>query len=173
MSENHIPFDFWDDSTLANQGTGKTIEKPLKELPLNFGNVYCLIIKISLIYKTQEWRGGTLPFIPVFQGSLVEPPVRFGLHFSIFCPLMVAFYSVCLFWVTNFFVCFRVWTNFQLIWIFLQVSLWLTQRLLYIFWVWQNLASAEDRIPIIPSVARADTSSANTTGLAVSDLWNS
>ena len=35
MSENHIPFDFCDDSTLANQGVGKTIEKPLKELPWN------------------------------------------------------------------------------------------------------------------------------------------
>ena len=33
--KNHIPFDFWDDSTLANQGAGKTIEKPLKELPWN------------------------------------------------------------------------------------------------------------------------------------------
>ena len=32
--KNHIPFDFWD-STLANQGAGKTIEKPLKELPWN------------------------------------------------------------------------------------------------------------------------------------------
>ena len=33
--KNHIPFDFLDDSTLANhdQGAGKTIEKPLKELP--------------------------------------------------------------------------------------------------------------------------------------------
>ena len=35
MSENHIPFDFRDDSTLANQGARKTIEKPLKELPWN------------------------------------------------------------------------------------------------------------------------------------------
>ena len=35
ISENHIPVDFWDDSTLANQGAGKTIEKPLKELPWN------------------------------------------------------------------------------------------------------------------------------------------
>ena len=33
--KNHIPFDFWDDSTLAYQGAGKTIEKPLKELPWN------------------------------------------------------------------------------------------------------------------------------------------
>ena len=33
--ENHIPFDFWDDSILANQGAGKTIEKPLKELAWN------------------------------------------------------------------------------------------------------------------------------------------
>ena len=33
MSEKHIPFDFSDDSTLANQRAGKTIEKPLKELP--------------------------------------------------------------------------------------------------------------------------------------------
>ena len=33
--KNHIPIDFWDDSTLANQGAGKTIEKPLKELPWN------------------------------------------------------------------------------------------------------------------------------------------
>ena len=33
--ENHIRFDFWDDSTLANQEAGKTIEKPLKELPWN------------------------------------------------------------------------------------------------------------------------------------------
>ena len=38
MSENlknHIPFDFWDDATLSNQGAMKTIEKPLKELPWN------------------------------------------------------------------------------------------------------------------------------------------
>ena len=33
--KNHIPFGFWDDSNLANQGAGKTIEKPLKELPRN------------------------------------------------------------------------------------------------------------------------------------------
>ena len=33
--QNHIPFDFWDDSTLANQGAGKTIEKPLNKLPWN------------------------------------------------------------------------------------------------------------------------------------------
>ena len=33
--KNHIHFDFWDDSTLANQGAGKTIEKPSKELPWN------------------------------------------------------------------------------------------------------------------------------------------
>ena len=33
--KNHIPFDFLDDSTLANQGAGKTIEKPLKELLWN------------------------------------------------------------------------------------------------------------------------------------------
>ena len=32
---NHIPFDFWDDSTPANQGARKTMEKPLKELPWN------------------------------------------------------------------------------------------------------------------------------------------
>ena len=31
--KNHIPFNFGDDSTLANQGARKTIEKPLKELP--------------------------------------------------------------------------------------------------------------------------------------------
>ena len=39
--KNHIPFDFWDDSTLANQGAGKTIEKPLKELPWNQQRKYC------------------------------------------------------------------------------------------------------------------------------------
>ena len=33
--KNHIPFDFWDDSTSANQEAGKTIEKPLNELPWN------------------------------------------------------------------------------------------------------------------------------------------
>ena len=33
--KKHIPFDFWNDSTLANQGTLKTIEKSLKELPWN------------------------------------------------------------------------------------------------------------------------------------------
>ena len=33
--KNHIPFDFWDDLSLTNQGAGKTIEKPLKELPWN------------------------------------------------------------------------------------------------------------------------------------------
>ena len=31
----YIPFNFSDDSTLANQGAGKTIEKPLQELPWN------------------------------------------------------------------------------------------------------------------------------------------
>ena len=36
--KNHIPFDFSDDSTLANQAAGKTIEKPLKELPWNQQN---------------------------------------------------------------------------------------------------------------------------------------
>ena len=35
MSKSHIRFDVWDDSTLANQKTGKTIEKPLKELLWN------------------------------------------------------------------------------------------------------------------------------------------
>ena len=33
--KNHIPFDFWDDSTSANQRAGKTIKKPLKEFPWN------------------------------------------------------------------------------------------------------------------------------------------
>ena len=33
--KNHIPFDFWNDSTLTNQGARKTIEKLLKELPWN------------------------------------------------------------------------------------------------------------------------------------------
>ena len=33
--KNHIPFDFWDDLTLANQGARKAIEKRLKELPWN------------------------------------------------------------------------------------------------------------------------------------------
>ena len=33
--KNQIPFDFCDNSTLANQGAGKTIEKLLKELPWN------------------------------------------------------------------------------------------------------------------------------------------
>ena len=33
--KNHIPVDFWDDSTLANKEAGKAIEKPLKELPWN------------------------------------------------------------------------------------------------------------------------------------------
>ena len=33
--KNHVRFDFWDDSTLANQKTGKTIENPLKELQRN------------------------------------------------------------------------------------------------------------------------------------------
>ena len=33
--KNQVRFDFWDDSTLANQKTGKIIEKPLKELPWN------------------------------------------------------------------------------------------------------------------------------------------
>ena len=33
--KNHIPFDFWNDSTSANQGAGKTLEKPLKELSWN------------------------------------------------------------------------------------------------------------------------------------------
>ena len=35
MSEKPHSFDFRDDSTLANQGAGKTIEKPLKDLPWN------------------------------------------------------------------------------------------------------------------------------------------
>ena len=33
--KNHIRFHFWDVSTSANQKTGKTIEKSLKELPWN------------------------------------------------------------------------------------------------------------------------------------------
>ena len=33
--KNHIRFDFWDDSSLVNQKTGKTTEKPLKELLWN------------------------------------------------------------------------------------------------------------------------------------------
>ena len=33
--KNHIPFDFWVDSTLANQEAGKTTRKPFKELPWN------------------------------------------------------------------------------------------------------------------------------------------
>ena len=33
--KNHIPFYFSDDSTLANQEAGETIEKPLNELPWN------------------------------------------------------------------------------------------------------------------------------------------
>ena len=41
--KNHIPFDFWDDSTLANQKAGKTIEKPLKELPSNQQIAYLVI----------------------------------------------------------------------------------------------------------------------------------
>ena len=41
--KNHIPFDFWDDSTLANQGAGKTIEKPLKELAWNQENFHIVI----------------------------------------------------------------------------------------------------------------------------------
>ena len=35
MSENHISFEFREDSTLANQGAGKTTEKSLKKLPWN------------------------------------------------------------------------------------------------------------------------------------------
>ena len=35
MSENHIPFDVWDDSTSLSQGAGKTIDEPLKDLPWN------------------------------------------------------------------------------------------------------------------------------------------
>ena len=35
MFKIHVRFEFWDDSTLVNQKTGKTIEKPLKELPWN------------------------------------------------------------------------------------------------------------------------------------------
>ena len=37
-SKNDVRFDFSDDSTLANQKIGKTIEKPLKELPWNQQN---------------------------------------------------------------------------------------------------------------------------------------
>ena len=33
--KNHVRFNLGDDSTLANQKTGKTIEKTLKELPWN------------------------------------------------------------------------------------------------------------------------------------------
>ena len=54
MSENHIPFDFCDDSILANQGAGKTIEKPLKELPWNQQNLeltVCNTIRTSLLSK--------------------------------------------------------------------------------------------------------------------------
>ena len=41
--KNHIPFEFWDDSTSANQGAGKAIEKPLKELPWNQQDCCCNI----------------------------------------------------------------------------------------------------------------------------------
>ena len=41
--KNHIPFDYWDDSTLANQGAGKTIQKPLKEShETNKAGIYCI-----------------------------------------------------------------------------------------------------------------------------------
>ena len=56
-ARNYIPFDFWDDSTLANQGAGKTIKKPWKELPWNqqiptfsvlFHNILMQVINGSL-----------------------------------------------------------------------------------------------------------------------------
>ena len=46
--QNHIPFDFWDDSTLANQGAGKTIEKPLNKLPWNQQFSYFPLSCVSL-----------------------------------------------------------------------------------------------------------------------------
>ena len=47
--KNHIPFDFWDDSTLADQGAWNTIEKPLKELPWNqqLKTHYCFAFQLS------------------------------------------------------------------------------------------------------------------------------
>ena len=56
MSENHIPFDFWDDSTLANQGAGKTIEKPLKELPWNQWWIFhCDTFLLPSMFATLIW----------------------------------------------------------------------------------------------------------------------
>ena len=45
--KNHISFDFLDDSTSTNQRAGKTIEKPLKELPWNQQNFKKVEINIS------------------------------------------------------------------------------------------------------------------------------
>ena len=63
--KNHTSFHFRDDSTLANQGAGKTIEKPLKELPWyqqtddrNF---------LILLYFTSDE-----PFIMIWSISLTE-----------------------------------------------------------------------------------------------------
>ena len=72
---NHIPFNFWDDSTLANQGAGKTIEKPLKELPWNqqishFVLIWWILlslVKFSLTWWTshmsEAWRLLNIKFL--------------------------------------------------------------------------------------------------------------
>ena len=60
--KNHIPFDFWDDSTLANQRAGKTIEKPLKELPWNQQYTYGSYFK--LLERGERELPGNVYFWP-------------------------------------------------------------------------------------------------------------
>ena len=59
----HIPFDFWDDSTLANQGAGKTIENHLKELPWN--QQHMELQSKGYEFHFQNWTFGlcTFPFV--------------------------------------------------------------------------------------------------------------
>ena len=54
--KNHIPFDFWDDSTSANQRAGKTIKKPLKELPWNQQIGFGMYITTAICYYSAAVR---------------------------------------------------------------------------------------------------------------------
>ena len=56
------------DSTLANQKTGKTIEKPLKELPWN--QQFCSYIRAFTVFFLMSW----LPLHYLELGSLLCEP---------------------------------------------------------------------------------------------------
>ena len=49
--KNHIPFDFWDDSILANQEAGNQ-KKPLKELPWN--QQFCFYVPSTQLHQMKR-----------------------------------------------------------------------------------------------------------------------